>query len=134
MMNGKLVWLLLACSLAVSCGEEERCDYRDAWVGDYGYTCHRYSWNPRGSGPESYTYGTLRVDVLEDSCVIIILNEESESWQCKVDTAGTLTLVGNEYRAFNGSFQAADSLYFHCSNFSPGAGTGWDFECKKTGK
>ena len=134
MKNRTLLWLLLACSLVVACAKEESRDYRDAWVGEYGYTCHRYSWNPRGSGPESYTDGTLRVNAHEDSCVRIALSDESMSWLCKVDTAGQLSLVGNEYRAFNGAFPTSDSLYFHCSNFSPGAGTGWDFECDRIGQ
>lgn len=123
-----LLLLLLALPVVVSCGKQ---DYRDVWVGDYGYTCHKYSWNPRGSGPESYTDGILRVNAEEDSCVRITICEEPESWLCKVDASGTLALIGNDYRAFNGSFFNADSLYFHCSNFSPGAGTGWDYECKK---
>ena len=132
MKNRMLLWLLLACSLAVSCGKEESRDYRDAWVGEYGYTCHKYSWNPRGSGPESYTDGTLRVSAEEDSCVGITLLEESKNWLCKVDASGVFSLIGNEYRVFNGRFFAADSMYFYCSNFSPGAGTCWEYECKRS--
>ena len=120
--------------LAVACGKEEAWDYRDAWVGDYSYSYHKYSWYPNGSGPDYYGEGTLCVRSDEDSCVIIMFNEDSLSWTCRLDLNGILTLRGNSYRHFDGRFLAPDSLNINCSNFSPGAGTGWEYFCKKIKK
>lgn len=127
----RLSLLLLVASLAVACGKE---DYRDAWVGDYNYSCHYYSWNPIGSGADYVTTGFLRVDYEGDSCVRISLADDSKNWLCNVDASGSLTIIGNEYRLFHGYFGAPDSLVFYCSYFSPGAGSAWDYQCQKSKK
>ncbi|MCR5424595.1 MAG: hypothetical protein K6E93_07565 [Bacteroidales bacterium] len=133
-MIGKLMWLLLAFFMVVSCGKESFQDYRDTWVGEYSYTCHKCSWNPRGDGPESVTDGIIRVDEEEDSCVRITPSGESKSWLCKVNPSGGVKLIGSEYRGFHGQFYATDSMYLYFTNFSPGAGSVWEYECKRNNK
>ena len=131
MMNRKAIKKIVLLVLPIlmgSCGKEG--DYRMAWLGDYSYSYHKYTWNPYGSGPDYYGEGTLRVLPVEDSCVKVIF-EDSSSWLCRVNENGDLSLRGEQYRAFSGRFHSTDSLYVHCANFSPASGTGWNYYCKK---
>ncbi|MBR6899859.1 MAG: hypothetical protein IKN29_06170 [Bacteroidales bacterium] len=126
-------WVLLICLSALSCGKEPApVDYRDGWIGSYDYDGERYNWWPTGSSPHYYFSGSLTVNALEDSSVRIELcDSTAEIIDCRVDKNGKLVLSGNQYRGFKGEFIGADSLYFCCSNFSPGAGAAREFHCKK---
>jgi len=124
--------MALICFSALSCEKEPTTtDYRDGWVGSYNYNGENYSWLPTGYSPTTYFTGSLTVNAYEDSCVRIQLcDSTAEEIVCKVGVDGSLKLVGNQYRGFRGNFFDADSLYFYCTNYTPGAGNAKEYHCK----
>lgn len=135
-MKKRLLLVVVALLSLTSC---TKYNFHRQWHGTYHYVCKTSHWSgPAGQYYHDTTYyseGELLVSGVKGSkdVFIALLPDSSHTWQCALTADMELNLVDSEidYRGFGGCFISPDSLYFFCSNYSPGGGYNEEYSCKK---